>query len=221
MLPELGLVLDAGTAAFRVAEHVETERLDVLLTHAHLDHVIGLTHLLGLERGGTPVGVTVHGREETLAAVRGSLFDERLFPVCPVEGFAALGERLELPGGATVTTFPLNHPGGSVGMRIDADGRSLAYVTDTTAPEAATIDRLRGVDVLVHEAYFTEDFRDMATLTGHSTAKQAAETAIAAGAGRLLLVHRDPRADDAPAADEAKALFTATELATDGLTIDV
>ena len=42
-------MLDAGTAAFRVKDYIRTNKLDVLLTHAHLDHVIGLTYLLGLE----------------------------------------------------------------------------------------------------------------------------------------------------------------------------
>ena len=46
MLPEAGIVLDAGTGFFRVRQHVATPSLDILLTHAHLDHVVGLTYLL-------------------------------------------------------------------------------------------------------------------------------------------------------------------------------
>ena len=45
MIPELGIVLDAGTAMYRVRDRIETPELDIYLTHAHLDHVIGLTFL--------------------------------------------------------------------------------------------------------------------------------------------------------------------------------
>ena len=45
MLPEQGIVLDAGTGMFRVRSRLKTRELDIFLTHAHLDHVVGLTYL--------------------------------------------------------------------------------------------------------------------------------------------------------------------------------
>ena len=45
-LPESGIVLDAGTGLFRLAGLIQTSTLDILLSHAHLDHVAGLTFLL-------------------------------------------------------------------------------------------------------------------------------------------------------------------------------
>ena len=46
MLPEVGVVLDAGSGMFRIRDYLATDRLDIFLTHAHLDHVIGLTYLI-------------------------------------------------------------------------------------------------------------------------------------------------------------------------------
>ena len=46
LIPEVGVVLDAGTGLFRLADHLETEHVDVFLSHAHLDHVVGLTYLI-------------------------------------------------------------------------------------------------------------------------------------------------------------------------------
>ncbi len=46
MLPELGIVLDAGTGMFRVHDHLQTDTLDIFLSHAHLDHILGLTFLV-------------------------------------------------------------------------------------------------------------------------------------------------------------------------------
>ena len=47
-LPEQGVVLDAGTGLYRVRRLVQTYTLDVFLTHAHLDHLLGLSYLDGI-----------------------------------------------------------------------------------------------------------------------------------------------------------------------------
>src|SRR5262245_41983912 len=80
MLPEAGIVLDAGTGFFRVRKHVQTKSLDILLTHTHLDHVVGLTFLLTTTFESSLERVTVHGEAEKLAAVRQHLLSEHLFP---------------------------------------------------------------------------------------------------------------------------------------------
>ncbi|MEN0109423.1 MAG: MBL fold metallo-hydrolase [Planctomycetota bacterium] len=224
-LPELGLLLDAGTAAFRVvarfaAGDSPTERLDVLLTHGHLDHTVGLTYLLGLtDRAGRPVETTVHATRRVLAALETHLFSPPLFPVQPIGRFMELCSPTPLAGGATLTTFPLEHPGGSTGLRIDGpkgDGgeaaRSLAYVTDTRPVGDETIQRIRGVDLLLHEAYFSDIDAELAEQTGHCTARDAAEAAASAGAGKLVMMHRNPRATPE---EEATALAEAREVRPD------
>ena len=45
MLPELGLIFDAGTGIFRARDLIQTDTLDIFLTHIHLDHCVGLTFL--------------------------------------------------------------------------------------------------------------------------------------------------------------------------------
>ena len=50
MLPEVGVVLDAGTAFYRVRDYLCTDELDIFLTHAHLDHVVGITYLFDVLR---------------------------------------------------------------------------------------------------------------------------------------------------------------------------
>ena len=48
LLPECGVMLDAGTATYRAADYLQTSELDIFLTHAHLDHIIGLTYLFSV-----------------------------------------------------------------------------------------------------------------------------------------------------------------------------
>ena len=50
LLPECGVMLDAGTATYRAGEYLTGPELDIFLTHAHLDHVVGLTYLFSVMR---------------------------------------------------------------------------------------------------------------------------------------------------------------------------
>jgi ribonuclease BN (tRNA processing enzyme) len=223
MLPEVGVVLDAGTGMYRVREHLATGLLDIFLTHAHLDHVVGLTFLLEALHGRAMHRVTVHGQAEKLAAVREHLYHQALFPVAPQFEFRSIEENTPLPGAGNLTWFPLKHPGGSIGLRLDWPGRSLAYVTDTTARlDAEYIEHIRGVDVLLHECYFPDGNEAFAEKTGHSCTTPVAQVAKAAGVGRLVLVHVAPHstADDPIGLDVARAIFPATEIAEDNMEIE-
>ncbi|MBI2824640.1 MAG: MBL fold metallo-hydrolase [Planctomycetia bacterium] len=223
MLPEIGVVLDAGTGMFRVRDHLATRELDIFLTHAHLDHVFGLTFLFDVLYGKDIARTTVYAEADKLAAIRQHLFAELLFPVEPPCEFRALEGPVPLPRGGRLTYFPLAHPGGSIGFRLDWPGRSLAYVTDTLAQaDADYIQHVRGVDVLVHECYFADEQADLALKTGHSHVTPVAQVARAAGVGRLVLVHLNPlvNADDPIGLATARAIFPASELGFDGAQIE-
>lgn len=218
LIPEVGVVLDAGTGLFRLADYLETERVEVFLSHAHLDHVVGLTYLIepfGLDAHDQ---VTIWGEEDKLIAVREHLFARSLFPVTPRYRYETIRQTMPLPAGGTMRTFPLNHPGGAIGMRLDWPGHSMAYVTDTTAdPNAEYVAQLAGVDLLVHEANFPDGQEQLAQLTGHSCLHDVARVAAAAGVGRLLVCHCDPyltRDGDFDLAG-AKEIYPAIEIARD------
>ncbi len=223
MLPELGLVLDAGSAMFRVREHMATDTLDIFLTHAHLDHVVGLTYMFDVLHGRKMKRVTVHGEQAKLDTVRQHLFSELMFPVDPPFEMRVLEQHWELPDGGRLTHFPLQHPGGSLGFRIDWPDRSMAYVTDTVASKDADyVEQIRGVDLLIHECYFGDDEPDQAKLTGHSCLTPVAEVAAAAKVGRMVLVHINPMLESDEEIDIAAArkIFPETGIGVDRMEID-
>ncbi len=211
MIPELGIIFDAGTGMFRAGDLIATPNVDIFLSHAHLDHVVGLTFLFDILQG-KDVKVRVVAEEEKLQAVKEHLFSPLLFPVQPPFESAAL-ENQKLSEGwmqvgkqARCRWFPLTHPGGSVGFRLElADGRSLAYVTDTTTDlDSPYLAELENVDLLIHECYFQDGATQMAQLTGHSCLGPVIASAKKVKAKRLALVHLNPLEQCAPSIQQAK-----------------
>ncbi len=97
--------------------------------------------------------------------------------------------------------------------------RSYAYCSDTRFSKDI-IPHIRDVDLLYHEATFTEDMKDRATLTHHSTAKEAAEIAKLANVKKLILGHYSTRfKDPSPLLSEAKSVFDESYLSFEGETI--
>ncbi|MCA9056161.1 MAG: metal-dependent hydrolase [Planctomycetaceae bacterium] len=233
LLPELGLLFDAGTGSYRLAGRLERDDLTILLSHAHLDHVCGLTYLLVPLHCGQIKSLRVLAAPEVLCTVRDHLFSQQLFPVLPRAEFVPLNGDSPISLGDSGSTklahtrLP-SHPGGSRGFRLDwldptdKSAKSLAYITDTTVDGSYT-EFIRGVDVLIHECYFPDSQRDWALKSGHSYTSQVAQLASDSNVGRLLLTHIDPqRPDDDPInLDSARAIFPQASLAEDLLEIEI
>lgn len=217
------LLLDAGMGVGRLFAQPElldgVTRVDVLLTHWHLDHVAGLGFLTLHQGMPKPTlwgpGASVLGTPATdvLGRVLGPPFFSsstdaaraRFAGVRDVEaGTVEIGRfRLQLRVQAL-------HATPTLAIRL---GDTFALCTDTGYDEA-NVDFVRGVRVLLHEAvYAADDCED----DWHSAAGHAARIAAAAGVERLVLVHIDPGlADDAELARHARARFAASEVGRDG-----
>lgn len=223
MFPELGLIFDAGSGLFRAHKLICTSELDIYLSHAHLDHVFGLTFLFDVLQGHQVDRVTIHGRPVDLQAIDEHLFHESLFPVRLPHELRPLDGPQEVAGSGKLTHFPVDHPGGAVGYRVDWPDATFAYVTDTVATEdAAYLDMISGVDLLVHECYFRDDRAEWAKKTGHSYTSPVAKLAKRAGVGRMILVHVNPMCEDDDPIDIelARSIFPATEVGTDFLEVE-
>jgi len=134
-------------------------------------------------------------------------------PEGPLWGRLQSGDDVKLDDGRTIHSSDV--------LGAPRPGNSVAYCLDTR-PCAASIELARGVDLLIHEATYTEEFAAEARQYGHSTAAQAARTARDAGARKLLITHFSARyADMAVLLDEARAIFPETILAEDLMEIQI
>ncbi len=229
LLPDADVLFDAGSGTFRLAEHLTSPKLNIFLSHAHLDHIVGLTFLLVPFAKGLLESVTVYANAATLAAVKNHLFSKPIFPVMPPFEFVELTDSVPvgLAAGVTIRHQPLpSHPGGSRGYRVEWNDKgvqkSLAYITDT-AVDGTYHDFIRGADLLIHECYFADDMQDWGERTGHSCTSQVARLAAETGVKRLILTHIDPQhpEDDPIGLTRAKSHYGNIELAEDLMEVEV
>ncbi len=216
LLPEAGLLFDAGSGLFRLPARLQTPELDIFLSHAHLDHICGLPSLLIPLMKGDLTEVRVHARPEVLDTVQSHLLAAAVFPIDPGFRYVELADEVPVAGHGVLRNVPLDHPGGSTGYRIDWPEHSLAYITDTCSDGSYT-QFLHGVDLLIHECYFPDELAEWGPKTGHSHTSQVAQLAVDAQVGRLILIHFDPtRPDDDPIGLEtARDIFPATGMSED------
>jgi len=236
MLAEDGIVLDAGTGAYRIAPLIQTDSLDILISHAHLDHIAGLTFMLDVLFQRPVNLLRIWGKADKLEAIRTHLFDEAVFPVQLRANWHPIDHQQTFKIGTGSTEYnarpPVtvdwreqDHPGGSVAYRLhwEKPAKKLVYATDTTGDQSedmrAWIDR---ADMLMHECYFRDHEQEWALKTGHCWTSRAASIAKAGNVKKLLLTHINPIAlgDDPIEIAKAKRLFPASYIAMDNETVE-
>ena len=210
------LVLDAGTGIRRLGRAIadDGQRVDLLLTHLHMDHIQGLGFFEPLFRPTTEVHIW--GPSSTTLDLRTRLTRYLSPPLFPVR-LRDLPRQPECHDAASLGSFRIGpfaiqaelvcHPGPTLGYRIEADGTSVAYIPDHEP--ALGLDEFPGdldfvpglglardVDLLIHDAMYTAAEYPLHVGWGHSSLDHAIAFASAAAAKRLVTFHHDPSHSD-------------------------
>ena len=241
------LVLDAGTGirelGMELFERGE-RKLNVLLTHLHLDHLEGLRFFAPLfdER----VTLDIWGPPSPVLSLEERVrrsFSPPLFPI-DLRDLPARVRFRDVPrerwalGGATLAADLVLHPGPTVGFRIETAQASFAYLPDHEPALAGIAERpidwisggsiAENVDLLVHDAQYSQDEYERKVGWGHSSMDDTVAFKRAVGARRLVLFHHDPlHTDDSLAAleERAKSLVGSNEdqptLAREGMVLEL
>jgi ribonuclease BN (tRNA processing enzyme) len=210
------LVLDAGTGIRSLALELPPglRRVDVLLTHLHMDHIIGLGFFAPLYDPG--MEVHIWGPASATLSLEARLRRYLAPPLFPVL-LRDLPCRLELHhtgrgrfaiGAFHVRAARICHPGPTVGYRIETEQSSLAYLPDhepalgarrfpLDAEWTSGFDVAQGADLLLHDAQYTREEYFRYVGWGHSAMHDALAFARLAGVKHLVPFHHDPGRDDA------------------------
>jgi CheY-like chemotaxis protein/phosphoribosyl 1,2-cyclic phosphodiesterase len=218
------VIVDAGTGIRELGLKLAKQgpqQVDILITHTHWDHIQGFpffapAYIPGFE-------LVIYGaagfRKDLASIFRGQL-DRDYFPVefddmeANIEFRTLASNQLEL-GNLQVKWELTQHPSATVGFRFESGGRSLAYVTDNEflygyvgaphavglesevlTPHRRLVELVRGVDLLIGEAQYTNVEYQTKIGWGHSSLSNACALARLAGVKRWIVTHHEPLHED-------------------------
>jgi ribonuclease BN (tRNA processing enzyme) len=219
------IILDAGNGFYKLDRYRASDdgrEAYLLLSHFHLDHVVGL-HTLNKFR--FPQGLTVCGPTGSRDIL--NTFVNRPFtaPLADLPYNTTIHEMPEEKNnlGITVDAKPLLHADPTIGYRIEADGKVISYCPDTGYCENA-VELSRSADLLIAECAYRSG--QGSESWPHLNPETAARIACEAGAKCLALVHFDaqlyPTLEDRRESEAvARGLFPNTFAAMDDLEIEV
>lgn len=225
--PEHLVILDAGTGIRRLGSEIgpRVRRIDLLLSHLHLDHIVGLGFFAPLFRPDVAVSVWAPPSTTPLLERLGRYLSPPLFPVrlrdlaCELELRDAPEEPV-VRGAFTIRAVPVIHPDTAVGYRVEAGGHVIAYLPDhepalgpsfpfeMTWTSGATI--ALDADLLIHDGQYAPDEYTERVGWGHSSTLDAVAFAELTRARALALFHHDPWHDDSRVAHMTREAQAAT-----------
>jgi phosphoribosyl 1,2-cyclic phosphodiesterase len=209
------VVLDAGTGIRNLGLTLagEPPRINILLTHLHLDHIQGLMFFAPAFRPQTEI--VIWGPAAPEASLQDRIARYISAPLSPVEvrelpcdvSFREAPQTEWEIGPARVRAASVTHRGPTLGYRIAEGGDSLCYIPDHEPGLGASLaelepewisgyDLARGASLLIHDCQYDDDEYPEHVGWGHCALSDALTFAQRVEAGRVLLFHHDPLHSD-------------------------
>jgi ribonuclease BN (tRNA processing enzyme) len=194
--------LDAGTGLLSAPTEFPRPPL-ILVTHLHLDHILGLGMYRRLVTRGAKTLLCLPGKDECeMRRQFDTLFSPPYWPLSPLnyEGELELvPARFPMRHGSLcIESAEGQHPGGSLIFRVSCGEKSLVYATDFEHERG--LDALarfaEGTDLLLYDGQYSEEEYSRRRGFGHSTEEKGLEVMERCGAKRLLLIHHAPESTD-------------------------
>ena len=213
------IYLDAGSGIVKANPQPKT-RITILLSHLHLDHIIGLPFFVALGQKNRPIDIYAKARSGLSAQDALSVLISPPFWPLKIKSYPANVNFNDLPqknfsiGEVSIETLDGKHPQGSTIFRLTFDGKILVYATDfehTPAGCEKLANFARDCDLLLYDAQYTEDEYKKFRGYGHSTPEEGLKVAELAAAKKILFIHHSPCRNDDELADLERKISARNE----------
>lgn len=200
------LLLDAGTGVELLKMDQMLAIRDVIITHAHIDHIIGLPLMLATIYDQHQEPINVYALPEVIEALKQHIFNWTIWPdyTClpekkPIVRLhkVKVGDKLSLQG-KNIEVLPASHPTPTVGYFIEQDDSSFAFSGDTGINiDLWPILNKYKPDTLIIDVSFTDEVDELAKLSGHLTPSHLAEQLQHFNhSARICITHLKPGFED-------------------------
>ncbi len=202
------LLIDAGSATSALSLKAQQKITNILITHVHLDHVMGLAMMADNLHGNCRAAINIWAIAEVISALKSSFFNDTIWPdftqitsetqSWPVVSFHNMPEEEPIPiGNSTVTAVRVNHTVPSVAFFIDNDKKTLLHVGDTGPTEKvwSIARRKKNLCAVVLEASFPNRLQEIADMSRHLTPQTLAQEAekLRRPSVPILVTHLKPQ----------------------------
>ena len=203
------IIIDAGTGIMRLPD-IGDRHLSLLITHTHIDHILGFPILLSALKGKE---ISIYGVTRDGLTVKQQLERYVSTPLWPVTidkygdniDFHEIAEAATFAiGEVDVTTMPSNHPGGATIYKLTNNGVSVTVATDfeheiaesDQDPLYSIADFAAGSRMILYDSQYTPEEYKKCRGYGHSTYEKAIELQKITNVNEILLVHHAPNHTD-------------------------
>lgn len=217
------LVIDVGTGFYNAQSILkDCERIDVVLTHLHYDHILGLLDWTDFPEDR----LTFYGSfDEWLGQNSLSeFFREPFWPVMPtfnIKNIPPLNQPLVLPHNIEIDFYPSSHPNASKELIIRYKDHKIVVMFDNEKADSLALDLIKDADILIYDGMYSDDEYASKVGYGHSTYQEGARLALKAKPNRLIITHHNPVNEDITLREfeeEARLIYPYTNFARAGQT---
>ncbi|MEH6403021.1 MAG: MBL fold metallo-hydrolase [Sneathiella sp.] len=240
MINDRIIIFDAGTGVRMLGNCLlnrDIRDYTFLQSHTHWDHINGFPFFAPVYRDDVNIEIRA-GHLAHSCGIQQVLSSQMCQPTFPVP-FAELsakisfcdfhaGESFSLGDGINVKTAPLNHPDGGTGYRVEVEGVSLCYVTDTEhvlgQSDENILKLIEGADLVIYDSTYTDEEYPQFAGWGHSTWQEGVRLCKMANVKQLAIFHHDPSHDDTfldNVAKEALEEWDGAFVAKEGMCVDL
>lgn len=219
---DYALVIDAGTGLFAAKPlFVDCKKVDIILTHVHYDHILGL-----LDWGTLPDKsiLTFYGNFDKWLGDKTieTFFGKPFWPARSDFNFVTVPDDdtpVIFNGELEVSFYDSNHPNFSKEFILNYHGRKMVVMFDNEKPDSLPLSLIKDADLLLYDGMYSDEIYPEKVGYGHSTYQEGVKLAVKAAPNRLIITHHNPINEDTVLRrleKESRITYPATDFARSG-----